>query len=1043
MSEGQKSLNKKGNGETEEYLPSSSTRYVKDNHTASAAIPILTGSGLCAEWLNKSGDDLLRDGEGKTLKNKGNEKPSTAKNINVLSKRVQKKQAYYEKREIITAPKIKNEIVKESLSASNKGSVKDNMDLKRKKEKGKEKITKTGDFKEKDGFILENGKKEERNAAEKYVAQSTAIDINDQSDSDTDWYNKNDDDLLKDVQKTLKKKDNERNEEYIPAIVKDEYKVAADLDAGPSKVQIFVLREMSTMNGIDMFLYARTNDTVPNFYKRQIALNDSQERVLLYTHILAAISKMALPGFQEELLESFVSNNILMEHFRLLTKKLFSNLYKELWSSHSKQMEEFLENVQTLLMQTFKIGLLNAECVHLVKDLCEIVATSDNPSITSSQISVDFNKNLTYILNENEAVIMNQPKYEFYPTLDELLEPYTPGEPHNEDFTKFKDVRDYIEKHMHWLREMFNDPLHRYIYEMKKDGSNLKKKKSRHLYKDVSIVLNEKYLEAHHHEFLFVDVLGSERPCNVKTIKVPRSLYDQLSHIKIGSLLCFSTNAEFDNLILATVIYTNEDCLWNGYIYDCDGIGLEPLAKQVPEKLFNLNESQRKAFMTALGRELTLIQGPPGTGKTHLAIHLVKTLIKTTHTPIVLLNFTNQTLDKFIMKLSEHTDSIVRFGGNSRSPEVEKFLARNVDYEKNSRRLNKLWYMLKEEFRSQFQMVIIKQSEFDGTHDNYEDIRNAYNQLTKTHEKMQTLRTLFQYYVARKKFIVAMTTTFAARNNFLFRLLRSSIVIFEEAAEILESHVVSCLTPYTQHVIVIGDHQQLRPYCDQYPLCLSLFERLFILQKQPLVLTTQYRMRVDIANLITPTIYKILDNDDRVFLYPSVRGMTQNVYFMSHAHKEENRGGKEEISVSNAFEVDEIIKLAQYLIKVGEYSAENLVILSPYSKQINRIKCRLLRDEDLKSVKACTVDAYQGLEADIVLLSLVRSGGKSIGFLEEPHRICVALSRARYGLYMIGNLSLLSKRSSYWLQIQRALLIQNAVGDKFPLKDNSVVTSLK
>lgn len=195
--------------------------------------------------------------------------------------------------------------------------------------------------------------------------------------------------------------------------------MAADLDVGPSKVKIFVLRKMSTMNGIDMFLYARTNDTVPNFYKDQIALNDTQDRVLLYTHILAAIGKMALPGFQEELLESFVSNNILMEHFRLLTKKLFRKLYKELWSSHSKQMEEFLENVQTLLMQTFKMGLLNAEGVNLVKDLCKIVATSDNPSISSMQISVDFNKNLTYILNENEAAIMNQPKRE---VLNEIYE---------------------------------------------------------------------------------------------------------------------------------------------------------------------------------------------------------------------------------------------------------------------------------------------------------------------------------------------------------------------------------------------------------------------------------------------------------------------------------------------------------------------------------------------------------------------------------------------------------------------------------------------
>jgi hypothetical protein len=32
----------------------------------------------------------------------------------------------------------------------------------------------------------------------------------------------------------------------------------------------------------------------------------------------------------------------------------------------------------------------------------------------------------------------------------------------------------------------------------------------------------------------------------------------------------------------------------------------------------------------------------------------------------------------------------------------------------------------------------------------------------------------------------------------------------EEAAEIPEHHVVSCLTPSCQQLIMIGDHQQLR-----------------------------------------------------------------------------------------------------------------------------------------------------------------------------------------------------------------------------------------
>jgi hypothetical protein len=39
---------------------------------------------------------------------------------------------------------------------------------------------------------------------------------------------------------------------------------------------------------------------------------------------------------------------------------------------------------------------------------------------------------------------------------------------------------------------------------------------------------------------------------------------------------------------------------------------------------------------------------------------------------------------------------------------------------------------------------------------------------------------------------------------------------WEEAAEIPEHHVVSCLTPSCQQLIMIGDHQQLRPAYNDY-----------------------------------------------------------------------------------------------------------------------------------------------------------------------------------------------------------------------------------
>jgi len=52
-------------------------------------------------------------------------------------------------------------------------------------------------------------------------------------------------------------------------------------------------------------------------------------------------------------------------------------------------------------------------------------------------------------------------------------------------------------------------------------------------------------------------------------------------------------------------------------------------------------------------------------------------------------------------------------------------------------------------------------------------------------------------------------------------------------------------------------------------------------------------------------------------------------------------------------------------------------------------------------VTLCTVDRFQGHEADLVLLSFVKSG--TVGFLNSPNRLNVALTRARYQLVLIGH----------------------------------------
>ena len=66
-------------------------------------------------------------------------------------------------------------------------------------------------------------------------------------------------------------------------------------------------------------------------------------------------------------------------------------------------------------------------------------------------------------------------------------------------------------------------------------------------------------------------------------------------------------------------------------------------------------------------------------------------------------------------------------------------------------------------------------------------------------------------------------------------------------------------------------------------------------------------------------------------------------------------------------------------------------------------------EKDLKLVKISSVDAFQGGESDIIILSCVRStlkdahSIKSVGFLSNLRRLNVALTRAKQALWIVGN----------------------------------------
>ena len=65
--------------------------------------------------------------------------------------------------------------------------------------------------------------------------------------------------------------------------------------------------------------------------------------------------------------------------------------------------------------------------------------------------------------------------------------------------------------------------------------------------------------------------------------------------------------------------------------------------------------------------------------------------------------------------------------------------------------------------------------------------------------------------VLKKARVVGMTTTGAAIHQELLNKLKAPVMFVEEAAEVLESNLLATLTPHVKHLVLIGDHNQLKP----------------------------------------------------------------------------------------------------------------------------------------------------------------------------------------------------------------------------------------
>lgn len=333
--------------------------------------------------------------------------------------------------------------------------------------------------------------------------------------------------------------------------------------------------------------------------------------------------------------------------------------------------------------------------------------------------------------------------------------------------------------------------------------------------------------------------------------------------------------------------------------------------------------------------------------------------------------------------------------------------------------------------------------------DSYRDITVS---LQKCHQELD-LRCLLRAH------IIGVTTTGLARNLDILRRVGAKVVVIEEAGEILEAHTLTALLPSVEHAILIGDHEQLRPQINNYEfqydnprgarfsLDISLFERLVHPQGEyPKLphssLEIQRRMHPSIAELIRSTLYPKLQDHESVFNHPEVCGMRKRLFWLDHSEKEDGSSSDpaQSFSKTNAWEVEMTAALVSHLVRQGVYSSEDIAVLTPYLGQLQKLRQRLrssfalvvgdrdaeelqtkgLEDDSgeesienngniqkttlLNAVRIASVDNFQGEEAKVIVISLVRSNDeRKCGFLKTSNRINVLLSRARDGMYIIGN----------------------------------------
>ncbi|GLU08898.1 hypothetical protein SLE2022_257820 [Rubroshorea leprosula] len=192
-------------------------------------------------------------------------------------------------------------------------------------------------------------------------------------------------------------------------------------------------------------------------------------------------------------------------------------------------------------------------------------------------------------------------------------------------------------------------------------------------------------------------------------------------------------------------------------------------------------------------------------------------------------------------------------------------------------------------------------------------------------------------------------------------------------------------------------------------------------------LVRNYRCHPEILHLPSTLFYNgelIPCKEETGFFLNSVNFLPNKqfpVFFFGIQGCDEREGNNP--SWFNRIEASKVVEFTRSLTASGNLTEEDIGVITPYRQQVLKIK-KAFESLEMFDIKVGSVEQFQGQERRVIIISTVRSTIKHndfdsnycLGFLSNPRRFNVSITRAISLLVIVGNPHILVK-DDHWSKL--------------------------